>query len=58
MSKLNKPLILIDSDGEVRELTDADLKLFKPASEALPESLQAKLGMRRRGPQKELTKKF
>lgn len=47
---------MIDKDGEVRELTADDLKKFRPADEALPESLKAKLGIRRRGPQKDPTK--
>jgi len=43
---------LIDDDGEVRELTAADLRRFKPAHLALPPALQKTLGMRVRGPQK------
>lgn len=54
MKPSNKPLI--DESGEVRSLTAEDLKKFRPASEVLPASLQAKLGMRGRGPQKEPTK--
>lgn len=54
MNNVKKPLI--DADGEVRELTSADLKKFRPASEVLPPALQEKIGMRRRGPQKDLTK--
>ena len=45
----SKPLI--DADGEVRELTAADLKRFRPAQEVLPKTLLAKLKVR--GPQKE-----
>lgn len=45
---------LIDAEGEVRELAVADLRRMRPASEALPESLRAKLGVR--GPQKSPTK--
>jgi uncharacterized protein (DUF4415 family) len=45
---------LVDEQGEVREITDDDLKHFKPASEALPASLRKKLGVR--GPQKVPTK--
>jgi uncharacterized protein (DUF4415 family) len=45
---------LIDSAGEVRELTAADLKGFRPASKALPASLLGKLAVR--GPQKQPTK--
>ena len=45
---------LIDSDGEVRELTAKDMARFKPAGEVLPSSLRKKLGVR--GPQKSPTK--
>lgn len=45
---------LIDSEGEVRELTAADIRRLRPAKEALPASLRAKLGVR--GPQKTPTK--
>lgn len=45
---------LIDSDGEVRELTAEDMAKFRPAAEALPSSLKKKLGVR--GPQKMPTK--
>lgn len=31
------PLPLTDADGEVRELTEADFKRLRPASEVLPE---------------------
>ena len=48
----SKPLI--DAAGEVRELTAADMKRFRPAKEALPKTLLAKLNVR--GPQKEPTK--
>ena len=47
---------LIDSSGEVRELTAADMRGFKPASEVLPLALQKTLGVRPRGPQKMPTK--
>jgi len=47
---------LIDADGEVRELTAADMAQFRPAHEVLSPALQATLGMRRRGPQKSPTK--
>lgn len=49
-----KPRPLIDDSGEVRELTAADLDKFLPAREALPASLQRKLGVR--GPQRAPTK--
>ncbi len=45
---------LIDTDGEIRELTAEDLAKFKPAAEVLPQSLRKKLGVR--GPQKAPTK--
>lgn len=53
---MNKHIPLIDDNGEVRELTAADLRTFKPASKALPLALQKTLGMRPRGPQKTPTK--
>ena len=49
---MNKRTPLIDKDGEVRELSAEDLRLFKPAHEVLPPALQKTLGMRVRGPQK------
>lgn len=48
----SKPLI--DAEGEVRELTVADLKRLRPAKKALSESLLTKL--KGRGPQKAPTK--
>jgi uncharacterized protein (DUF4415 family) len=45
---------LIDTNGEVRELTAEDMAKFRPAAEALPSSLKKKLGVR--GPQKMPTK--
>lgn len=45
---------LTDAHGEVREILQADLNRFKPATEALPPSLQRTLGVR--GPQKAPTK--
>lgn len=45
---------LIDAEGEVRELSAADMKRMRPAHEALPGSLRAKIGLR--GPQKSPTK--
>ena len=45
---------LIDTDGEVRELTAEDLAKFKPAAEVLSLSLRRKLGVR--GRQKTPTK--
>lgn len=49
---------MIDADGEVRELTAADMRGFRPASEVLPLELQAVLGIKAkvRGPQKSPTK--
>lgn len=45
-------LPVIDADGEVGDLSDADPALFRPAREVLPLSLQIKLGVVPRGPQK------
>ncbi|WP_233233734.1 BrnA antitoxin family protein [Bordetella sp. LUAb4] len=52
MKKPNPELI----DDENPEWTEEDFKRARPASEVLPEAVQAKLGMRRRGPQKSPTK--
>ncbi|GLC93783.1 hypothetical protein Tamer19_31910 [Cupriavidus sp. TA19] len=41
---------MTDAGGEVRELTSDDLEQFRSTTEALPESLRTKLGVR--GPQK------
>ena len=49
---MNKRIPLIDDEGEVRDLTSADMRTFKPAREVLPLNLQKTLGMRPRGPQK------
>jgi uncharacterized protein (DUF4415 family) len=49
-SVMKKTLSLTNKDGEVRELTADDLRMFKSAKEVLPPSLQKKLGVR--GPQK------
>lgn len=49
-----KSKALIDAKGEVRELTAADMKRFRPAEEVLPNSLRAKLKVR--GPQISPTK--
>ena len=46
--------LLIDPDGEVRELSSTDLARFKPAAEVLPATLIKKLGVR--GRQKAVTK--
>ena len=48
----SKPLI--DAKGEVRELTAADMKRFRPAKEVLPAALLTKLKVR--GRQKAPTK--
>ena len=52
---MSKPKPMIDSHGEVRELSTEDLKRFRPAEEALPSSLRRKLGVRgaQRNPTKE-----
>ena len=47
---------LIDTDGEVRELTAADLRRFKPADQMLPPELLKTMGIKPRGPQKAPTK--
>ncbi|KXU37052.1 hypothetical protein AXE65_04045 [Ventosimonas gracilis] len=49
---MNARMPLTDDEGEVRELTAADMALFRPAHEVLPADLQKVLGMRRRGAQK------
>ena len=49
-----KSKALINAKGEVRALTAADMKRFRPAKEVLPEALLAKLHVR--GPQKAPTK--
>lgn len=55
MTKTNKPdPEMIDDENP--EWTEADFCRARPATEILPESLQAKLGIRRRGPQKDPTK--
>lgn len=48
-----KPSPLTSPSGEVRELTAADLKRFRPAG-SLQASVQRRIGVR--GPQKEPTK--
>ena len=52
---------MIDQDGEVRELTAQDMRLFRPASEVLPPNVLAGLATLKkqrgeRGPQKAPTK--
>ncbi len=49
---MNSRAPLIDADGEVRELTAADMRQFRPAHEVLPFELQKALGMKARGAQK------
>lgn len=46
---MDQCLPLIDENGEVRELTDPDMRLFKPADEVLAPSLRKAPGMRVRG---------
>jgi len=53
---MKKRTPFIDADGEIRTLTVADLRTFRPASEALPPDLQKTLGLHQRGPQKSPTK--
>ena len=55
---MSKHTPLTNDEGEVRELSAADLRRFKPASEVLPASLQKTLGMKQRGPQKTPTKQM
>ena len=45
---------LIDSKGEVREISSAEMKSFRPARDVLPSSVRRKVGVR--GPQKAPTK--
>jgi len=53
---MKMPAPLTDADGEVREITDADMARFRPAHEVLPATLHAALGIRRRGAQRTPTK--
>jgi uncharacterized protein (DUF4415 family) len=53
---MTKRAPLIDADGEVRELTAADLRHFKPAAEVLPPELLKLMGVKPRGAQKAPTK--
>ncbi|MYL22337.1 hypothetical protein GLV89_00765 [Halomonas alkaliantarctica] len=39
---------LTNKDGEVRELTDRDVKQMRPMSDVLPDSLQRSIGQRGR----------
>lgn len=57
---MNKQDPLIDENGEVRELTTADLSRFRPAKNILPPELfnaLVTMNKRVRGKQKESTKK-
>lgn len=47
---MSKRTPLTDAEGEVRELSTADMAQFRPAREALPPELLRTLGIR--GPQK------
>ena len=53
---MNPRAPLIDADGEVREMTAADMHKFKPATEVLPLELQKMLGIGSSGLQKTPTK--
>lgn len=58
---MSKQRPMTDDDGEVRELTTEDMRLFRPASEVLPPDLLAGLVALKkqrgeRGPQKSPTK--
>jgi uncharacterized protein (DUF4415 family) len=52
MKKPNPEMV----DDENPEWTEEDFRRARPAAEVLPEALHAKLGIRRRGPQKAPTK--
>jgi hypothetical protein len=49
---MTKRAPLIDANGEVRELTGADLRRFKSADQVLPTELLKTMGIKPRGPQK------
>ena len=49
---MTKRASLTNADGEVRELTAANLRRFKPAAEMLPPELLKVMGIKPRGPQK------
>jgi uncharacterized protein (DUF4415 family) len=49
-----RPKPLVNDRGDVRELSAADLKKFRPSRDVLPSSLRKKVGVR--GPQKTPTK--
>ena len=53
---MTKHAPLTNAAGEVRSLSAADLRNFKPASEALPPDLLTAMGIKPRGPQKAPTK--
>ena len=53
---MTKRAPLIDADDEVRELTAADLRHFKPADQVLPPELLKVMGIKPRGPHKAPTK--
>ena len=53
---MTKRTPLTDANGEVRELTAADLRRFKTVAEVLPPELLKALGIKPRGPQKAPTK--
>ena len=53
---MTKRAALTDAEGEVRELTAADLLRFKLADQVLPPELLKAIGIKPRGPQKAPTK--
>jgi uncharacterized protein (DUF4415 family) len=53
---MTKRAPLTDANGEVRKLTGADLRRFKPADQVLPPELLKTMGIKPRGPQKAPTK--
>ena len=53
---MTKRTPLTDANGEVRELTAADLRRLKPADQVLPPKLLKTMGIKPRRPQKAPTK--
>ena len=51
-----KRALMTDKDGEVRELTAAELRRFKPAAAVLPPDLLEVMGIKPLGLQNALTK--
>lgn len=53
---MTKRAPFINSNGDVRALTAADLRRFKPAAGVLPPELLKVMGIKPRGPQRAPTK--